>query len=235
VVFKLYGYEPIRVMVDNLENEIEIPYTILAESGEFKIGVFGETETQTLPTLYGDFIKIRYGTDTYGTTPPEHQISDIYQLKISKQDKLTAGDGIEIDENNVISATGGSVDLSNYYTKIETLALLSPLDSEIKTTNDSIILFKNEVYDNYYTKTDIDKNFSQLDTSNYITRSECLNEFANFDSRINETNNRFISYYTKTEVDNLVINLNEYIANVETNVSKLWGTVGDIETLLGGI
>ena len=29
------------------------------------------------------------------------------QLRLSKQDKLTAGDGITIDENNVISASGG--------------------------------------------------------------------------------------------------------------------------------
>ena len=52
IVFKRVGYEPINIMVDSLENEIEIPYTILAEIGEFKIGVFGITETETLPTLY---------------------------------------------------------------------------------------------------------------------------------------------------------------------------------------
>lgn len=107
VVFKRVGYEPINIMVDSLENEIEIPYTILAESGEFQVGVFGVTATETLPTLYSDYIKIRYGTDTHGTTPPKYEPNEIDQLRLSKQDKLTAGDGITIDENNVISATGG--------------------------------------------------------------------------------------------------------------------------------
>lgn len=107
VVFKRNGYEPIKVMFDSLTNEIEIPHTILAESGEFQVGVFGVTETETLPTLYSDFIKIRYGTDTNATTPPKYTPSEIDQLRLSKQDKLTAGSGIKIDENNVISASGG--------------------------------------------------------------------------------------------------------------------------------
>lgn len=107
VVFKRSGYEPIKIMVDSLTKEIEIPYTVLAESGEFQVGVFGVTETETLPTLYSDSIKIRYGTDTNATTPPKYTPSEIEQLRMSKQDKLTAGDNITIDENNVISATGG--------------------------------------------------------------------------------------------------------------------------------
>ncbi|WP_338978820.1 hypothetical protein [Spiroplasma endosymbiont of Panzeria rudis] len=36
-----------------------------------------------------------------------------------KQDKLIAGENIKIDENNKISATGGKVDLSDYYKKEE--------------------------------------------------------------------------------------------------------------------
>lgn len=103
MVFKRVGYEPINIMVDSLENEIEIPYTILAESGEFKIGVFGIAETETLPTLYSEDIKIRYGTDTHGTTPPQYEPNEIDQLRLSKQDKLTAGENITIDENKVIS------------------------------------------------------------------------------------------------------------------------------------
>ncbi|WP_425382075.1 hypothetical protein [Spiroplasma endosymbiont of Melieria omissa] len=37
-----------------------------------------------------------------------------------KQNKLIAGENIKIDENNKISATGGKVDLSDYYKKEET-------------------------------------------------------------------------------------------------------------------
>lgn len=95
IVFKRVGYEPINFMVDTLENEIEIPYTILAESGEFKIGVFGTTETETLPTLYSKDIKILYGTDTHGTTPPTYIPSEIDQLRLSKQDKLVSGENIK--------------------------------------------------------------------------------------------------------------------------------------------
>ena len=106
VVFKRVGYEPINLMVDSLENEIEIPYTILAESGEFKIGVFGITETETLPTLYSKDIKIRYGTDTHGTTPPTYIPSEIDQLRLSKQDKLVSGENIKTINGNSILGSG---------------------------------------------------------------------------------------------------------------------------------
>ena len=172
VVFKRVGYEPINIMVDSLENEIEIPYTILAESGEFKIGVFGITETETLPTLYSKDIKIRYGTDTHGTTPPKYEPNEIDQLRLSKQDKLTAGDGITIDENNVISATGGggsggTTDYELLENKpqingIELLGNKSLTDLGIyiptKTSeleNDSGFI-NDTALENYYTKTEID-------------------------------------------------------------------------------
>ena len=106
IVFKRVGYEPINIMVDSLENEIEIPYTILAESGEFKIGVFGTTETETLPTLYSKDIKIRYGTDTHGTTPPTYIPSEIDQLRLSKQDKLVSGENIKTVNGNSILGSG---------------------------------------------------------------------------------------------------------------------------------
>ena len=107
VVFKRDGREPINVMVDSLTNEIEIPPEILAESGKYKIGAFGVKEHEELPTLWSEDIKILYGTDTHGTTPPKYTPSEIDQLRLSKQDKLTAGDNITIDENNVRSAKGG--------------------------------------------------------------------------------------------------------------------------------
>lgn len=96
-----------NVAIDSLSNRVEIPYTILAESGSFKVGLFGVKPDEVLPTLWSDYIKVRYGTDTHGTTPPKYEPNEIDQLRLSKQDKLTAGDGITIDENNVISASGG--------------------------------------------------------------------------------------------------------------------------------
>lgn len=166
IVFKRVGYEPINFMVDTLENEIEIPYTILAESGEFKIGVFGTTETETLPTLYSKDIKILYGTDTHGTTPPTYIPSEIDQLRLSKQDKLTAGNGIKI-ENNVISSSG-TIDYEPLENKpqingVELLGNKSLTDLGIdiptKTSeleNDSGFI-DDTAFENYYTKTEVDE------------------------------------------------------------------------------
>ena len=166
IVFKRVGYEPINFMVDTLENEIEIPYTILAESGEFKIGVFGTTETETLPTLYSKDIKILYGTDTHGTTPPTYIPSEIDQLRLSKQDKLTAGNGIKI-ENNVISSSGTiDYELLENKPQINGVELLGNksltdlgIDIPTKTSeleNDSGFI-DDTAFENYYTKTEVDE------------------------------------------------------------------------------
>ena len=125
IVFKRVGYEPINFMVDTLENEIEIPYTILAESGEFKIGVFGITETETLPTLYSKDIKILYGTDTHGTTPPTYIPSEIYQLRLSKQDKLVSGENIKTVNGESVLGSGNikiQVEVDQTYTPDSTNA-----------------------------------------------------------------------------------------------------------------
>ena len=152
VVFNRNGYEPMKVMVDNLINEVEIPHTILAQSGEFKIGVFGTTETKTLPTLYSNYIKIRYGTDTNATTPPTYTPNEIDQLRNSKQDKLTAGDGINI-EGNVISATssGGTTN----YEQLENLPKINGVElMGDKSTSDLGIKIPD--ISNYYTKEETD-------------------------------------------------------------------------------
>ena len=125
IVFKRVGYEPINFMVDTLENEIEIPYTILAESGEFKIGVFGITETETLPTLYSKDIKILYGTDTHGTTPPTYIPSEIDQLRLSKQDKLVSGENIKTVNGESVLGSGNikiQVEVDQTYTPDSTNA-----------------------------------------------------------------------------------------------------------------
>lgn len=161
VVFNRNGYEPMKVMVDNLINEVEIPHTILAESGEFQVGVFGTTETETLPTLYSNYIKIRYGTDTNATTPPTYTPNEIDQLRISKQDKLVAGEGIKI-EGNVISATssgGGTAD----YEQLENLPKINGVELlGDKSTSELGI----EIPDisNYYTKPEIDNMVGDIET-----------------------------------------------------------------------
>lgn len=104
IVFKRCNDKPINIIIGGLSNTITIPFEVMAESGVFRIGIFGVAEDKVLPTLWSDEIKVRYGTDTHGTEPAEYTPSEIDQLKSEKQDKLTAGDNITIDENNVISA-----------------------------------------------------------------------------------------------------------------------------------
>ena len=159
-----------NVAIDSLSNRVEIPYTILAESGSFKVGLFGVKPDEVLPTLWSDYIKVRYGTDTHGTTPPKYEPNEIDQLRLSKQDKLTAGDGITIDENNVISATGGggTTDYALLENKpqingVELLGnkSLSELGIEIPTKtseleNDSGFI-DDTALQNYYTKTEVDE------------------------------------------------------------------------------
>ena len=179
VVFKRNGCEPIKVMVNSLTNEVEIDPIILAESGEFQVGVFGITETKTLPTLYSDFIKIRYGTDTNATTPPKYTPSEIDQLRLSKQDKLTAGDGINIDENNVISAKGGGSGGTTDYTELSNKPKINGVELDgNKTTKDlgieiptKLSEFSNDVgyidsseLENYYTKDEINAQIGDIET-----------------------------------------------------------------------
>ncbi len=113
IVFKRCNDKPINIIIGGLSNTITIPFEVTAESGVFRIGVFGVAEDKVLPTLWSDEIKVRYGTDTHGTEPAEYMPSEIEQLKTTKQDKLTAGDNITIDENNVISANVPEITIDN--------------------------------------------------------------------------------------------------------------------------
>ena len=95
-----------NVAIDSLSNRVEIPYTILAESGSFKVGLFGVKPDEVLPTLWSDYIKVRYGTDTHGTTPPKYEPNEIDQLRLSKQDKLVSGENIKTVNGESVLGSG---------------------------------------------------------------------------------------------------------------------------------
>lgn len=98
--------EPINLIVQSKFEEITIPWEILHTSGVFKIGFYATAENEVFPTLWSELIEIRGGTATDGVSPSKYTPNEIEQLKIQKQDKLTAGANIVI-ENDVISSTGG--------------------------------------------------------------------------------------------------------------------------------
>lgn len=98
--------DPVPVLVSGMSVVVEIPPEILAESGKYKIGVIGIKDGIVLPTLYSEEFNSLYATDTKGLkSADEYTPSEIDQLRLLKQDKLTAGNGISIDENNVIAVT----------------------------------------------------------------------------------------------------------------------------------
>lgn len=120
LVFYRQNRRPINIILQKSDNIVTVPYEILAESGSFKIGAFGIKNDIVSPTLWSDEIKVRYGTDTHGTEPTDYTPDEIHQIKAllnDKQDTLTAGENITIN-NNVISATGGSTATSEKWEKI---------------------------------------------------------------------------------------------------------------------
>jgi len=73
------------------------------------------------------------------TTNITTNITDITTLKTSKQDKLTAGDNITISDDNVISATGGSGDISALQTQVDTnTSDIDELKTDVATNTNNI-------------------------------------------------------------------------------------------------
>ena len=79
---------PYTIFIDKLEDEITIPWEILTESGAFKVGAYGTTNTEILPTLWSDDIVIKYGSDTAGQAP-EPPTPSVYQELIETAKQAT--------------------------------------------------------------------------------------------------------------------------------------------------
>lgn len=88
------------IFVGGMETETTIPHEILRESGTFQIGVFGTTESSTLPTLWSDEISILYGTDT-DTTFPEEPTPSIYSQLVALSTKaVEVANSVREDADN---------------------------------------------------------------------------------------------------------------------------------------
>lgn len=138
---------PYRVLIDNSVSEIEIPYEVLAESGAFIIGAYGTTENEVLPTLWSEEIKVLYGTTTNGENAEKYTPSEIEQLRMSKQDKLTAGNGIKI-EGNVISAIGGGGGGTTDYNDLENKPKINGIELSGEISLETLGVYSKEEIDN---------------------------------------------------------------------------------------
>lgn len=104
---------PYTIFIDKLEDEITIPWEILTESGAFKVGAYGTTNTEILPTLWSDDIVIKYGSDTAGQAP-EPPTPSVYQELIE-----TAKQATEVAQSVRDDADSGKFDGKDGYTPIK--------------------------------------------------------------------------------------------------------------------
>lgn len=129
----------------------------ITEDADYDDGIYDSTYTGTTEYYIMSDISIDEDDEDTPITEVIADIkNDINSLESSKQDKLTAGENITI-ENNVISATfeGEDIDLSNYYNKSEIDNMEQVVASSINDLN-SRINAKPDASD-VYTKSEIEQ------------------------------------------------------------------------------
>ena len=234
----------------------------ITEDADYDDGIYDSTYTGT--TEYYIMSDISIDEDEENTTITEviaDMKNDINSLDTAKQDKLTAGENITI-ENNVISATfeGEDIDLSNYYNKSEidnmeqvVAASLNDLNTRLGTkANTSDVYTKSEVdqaideaiaggvadLTNYYTKSESD--------AKYATQTVVNEEIAARITAIGEVNTTLESKADNSDIPTVPTNVSAFtndagyltqhqsLSNYYTK-SEIDTMVGDIETLLSNI
>lgn len=234
----------------------------ITEDADYDDGIYDSTYTGTTEYYIMSDISIdEDDEDTPITEVIADMKNDINSLESSKQDKLTAGENITI-ENNVISATfeGDDIDLSNYYNKSEidnmeqvVAASLNDLNTRLGTkANTSDVYTKSEVdqaideaiaggvadLTNYYTKSESD--------AKYATQTVVNDEIAARITAIREVNTTLESKADKSDIPTVPTNVSAFtndagyltqhqsLSNYYTK-SEINTMVGDIETLLSNI
>lgn len=234
----------------------------ITEDADYDDGIYDSTYTGTTEYYIMSDISIDEDDEDTPITEVIAVIkNNINSLESSKQDKLTAGENITI-ENNVISATfeGEDIDLSNYYNKSEidnmeqvVAASLNDLNTRLGTkANTSDVYTKSEVdqaideviaggvadLTNYYTKSESD--------AKYATQTVVNEEIAARITAIREVNTTLESKVDKSEIPTVPTNVSAFtndagyltqhqsLSNYYTK-SEIDTMVGDIETLLSNI
>lgn len=138
--------------------------------------------------------------------------ASIIQLQLYKQDKLTAGTGISIDENNVISSSGGSgscncaSDIANLQSNVSTLnSKVATLESKIKKLMPDYLETVYKETDNYERELDISAQKQVYTPSVLFAMSDYLSYV--------DDENTTIKDYQKAS---LTINLNYSVSTADT-------------------
>lgn len=164
----------------------------ITEDADYDDGIYDSTYTGTTEYYIMSDISIDEDDEDTPITEVIAVIkNDINSLDTAKQDKLTAGKNITI-ENNVISATFDSedIDLSNYYNKSEIDNMEQVVASSINDLNSRIN--------------------AKPDASDVYTKSEIEQMKQVVDASLNDLNTRLgtkantSDIYTKSEVDQAI-------------------------------
>lgn len=125
----------------------------------------------------------------------------------NKQDKLSAGTGIEITEDNVINCTANP-DLSDYYTKEETDALIPEVPSLSGYATEQWV--ENQGY------------ITGVDLSNYATLQDIPTVPTNVSAFINDAH-----YVSNSELVQYISNLQQQISSLIATVSGCCASTGE--------
>ena len=125
----------------------------------------------------------------------------------------------EVNEliDNIQIGEGGEVNLTNYYTKIETdnkYADKTKVYEKSQVYTKSEVYNKTEIVNNFYSKSQIDDiidnieigSGGEVDLSNYYKKSETYNR-TQIDDKIANVEVDLSSYYTKSQIDDIIDNI----------------------------
>ena len=148
----------------------------------------------------------------------------------TKQNQLTAGNNITIDNNVISASVGCNVDLSNYYTKQEVNEKCRLLDNKI-FNNYSDIQGLTVKFNEYYNKQEIDTQQQQQDT--LITKNKediksLYSEFMNLNSDILDMNTNITINTTSIErIDEEQQQQNKNISDNRNDINNLNNKIDD--------
>ena len=103
--------ESFKLPIVDMEAEYTIPWEIMTEPGRFKIGAYGATDEEVLPTLWSDNIRVVSGTTTDGIDPQPPTPSEYQQLTELSADAVHAANyAVDTAKNIEERANNGEFD-----------------------------------------------------------------------------------------------------------------------------